>query len=114
MLRLFLISTIVLTSLFMATSLVRAQTASGQQAGPAKDRKVAPAPRHDISGTWDPGDVGIQPFGSRAMPDDGKPEHQLPFTPSGLEILNTRKPGNGIRSVLPGEINDPVVYCDPQ
>ena len=50
------------------------------------DRKSipAPAPFHDISGTWEPangpGD-GIQPFGVKAMPNDGKPEHQLPYTP---------------------------------
>ena len=28
--------------------------------------------------------------------------------------MNSHKPSNGIRSVLPGETNDPVVYCDPQ
>ena len=48
------------------------------------------------------------------MPDDGKPEHLLPYTPLGLETLNAHKPSNGVRSVLPGETNDPVVYCDPQ
>jgi hypothetical protein len=48
------------------------------------------------------------------MPEDGKPEHQVPYTPLGLETLNSHKPSNGIRSVLPGETNDPVVYCDPQ
>ena len=48
------------------------------------------------------------------MPEDGKPEHQVPYTPLGLETLNSHKPSNGIRSVLPGETNDPVVFCDPQ
>jgi hypothetical protein len=48
------------------------------------------------------------------MPDDGKPEHQLPFTPAGLEALKLNKPSNGVRSVLPTDTNDPVVTCDPQ
>jgi len=87
-------------------------SATGQSA--ARDEKAAPAPRHDISGTWDPGNDGIQPLGPRAMPEDGKPEHQIPYTPLGLETLNTHRPSNGIRSVLPGDTNDPVVYCDPQ
>jgi hypothetical protein len=93
---------------------VSAQTASAQQTGTAENQKPASAPRHDISGTWDPGNNGIQPLGPRAMPEDGKPEHQLPYTPLGLETLNAHKPSNGVRSVLPGETNDPVVYCDPQ
>jgi hypothetical protein len=81
---------------------------------PAKDHTPAPAPHHDISGIWDPGNLGIQGLGPRAMPEDGKPEHRLPYTPLGLQVLNTHKPSNGIRSVLPGDTNDPVVYCDPQ
>ena len=82
-------------------------------ATPALD-KSAPAPRQDISGTWDPGDRGIQPLGSSAMPEDGKPEHRLPFTALGQEALNRTKPSNTVRSVLPAETNDPVVTCDPQ
>ena len=82
-----------------------------------KSQKEAPAPRHDISGTWEPaagpGD-GIQGLGAKAMPEDGKPEHEPPYTPLGLELLKTRRVGNGVRQVLPGEINDPVVLCDPQ
>jgi hypothetical protein len=83
---------------------------------PAKDRKTAPAPRHDISGIWDPGDTsGVQQLGAKAMPEDGKPEHQPPYTPLGLELLKRTKPSNGIRSVLPGDNNDPVfTYGDPQ
>jgi len=98
----------------MLTTPARAQTAPGQQPGAAEKQKPAPAPIHDISGIWDPGNEGIQPLGPRAMPEDGKPEHQVPYTPLGLETLNSHKPSNGIRSVLPGETNDPVVYCDPQ
>ena len=73
-----------------------------------------PAPRHDISGVWDPGEVGIQIFGAAAMPEDGKPEHALPYTSAGLEALNRNKPNNTLRGVLPAETNDPVFSCDPQ
>ncbi len=83
----------------------------------AKGQKAALAPRHDISGIWDPGMNPTQvlgTLGASAMPDDGKPEHQLPYTPLGREALNRTKPSNGVRSVLPADTNDPVVYCDPQ
>lgn len=82
-----------------------------------KDHKPGPAPRRDLSGVWDPAPgpgEGIQQFGAKAMPEDGKPEHRLPYTPLGLQTLNANKPSNGIRSVLPADTNDPVVYCDPQ
>ncbi len=42
------------------------------------------APRHDISGTWEPANGpqdGVQADGVKAMPNDGKPQHQLPYTP---------------------------------
>ena len=91
----------------------RSQSAPPRSGAP-KEQKAVPAPRRDISGTWEPGDPGIQQFGARNMPEDGKPEHQLPYTPLGLEALNRTKPSNGLRSVLPAETNDPVVYCDPQ
>jgi hypothetical protein len=83
---------------------------------PAKDRKAAPAPRHDISGIWDPPEMsGVQPLGAKALPEDGNPEHQVPYTPLGLEALKHTKPSNGTRSVLPGDTNDPVFkYGDPQ
>lgn len=80
----------------------------------AKGQKSAPAPKRDISGTWDPGNAGIQALGPRDMPEDGKPEHQLPYTALGLETLKTHQPSNTVRSVLPGDTNDPVVICDPQ
>jgi hypothetical protein len=58
---------------------------------------------------------GVQPLGAKAVPEDGKPEHQLPYTPLGLEALKRTKPSNGTRSVLPGDNNDPVFsYGDPQ
>ena len=55
------------------------------------DHKAAPAPRHDISGIWDPGMNATQVIGvlgASAMPEDGKPEHQPPYTPLGREALN--------------------------
>ena len=68
----------------------------------SKDQKTAPAPRHDISGTWEPANGfldGLGPYGAKAMPEDGKPEHELPYTPSGLEALKRTKPTIGLRSV---------------
>jgi hypothetical protein len=84
---------------------------------PGAAPKTAPAPRRDISGIWDPGIdalhvIGV--LGASAMPEDGKPQHELPYTPLGREMLNRTKPGSGTRAVLPAEINDPVVFCDPQ
>ena len=86
----------------------------GTKPSPPKVREAGPALRHDISGTWDPGFSGLQTIGAIAMPDDGKPEHLLPYTPLGLEALNRTRPSNGTRSVLPTENNDPVFSCDPQ
>jgi hypothetical protein len=114
MLRFCSIATLALIPTLMAVSSARGQSARPQQPGATAAQKGAAAPRHDISGTWDPGNNGIQPLGPRNMPEDGKPEHQIPYTPLGLEVLNSHKPSNGVRSVLPGETNDPVVYCDPQ
>jgi hypothetical protein len=80
-----------------------------------KDRKPGPAPRRDLSGIWDPGLTGIGMFGAKAMPDDGKPEHQPPYTPLGLQMLAGAKPNGGAKAVLPGDTNDPVFkYGDPQ
>jgi hypothetical protein len=96
-----------------------AQTGAPQWGGVPRSQSAtqahrAPAPRRDISGTWDPGDNGIQQLGARNMPDDGNPGHQLPYTPAGLEAVKLNKPSNSIRSVLPADTNDPVVTCDPQ
>jgi hypothetical protein len=53
-------------------------------------------------------------MGAGSIPEDGKPEHEIPYTALGLQKLNLTKPINGVRSVLPAETNDPVVACDPQ
>lgn len=81
---------------------------------PVKGAKSDPAPKRDLSGIWDPGDAGIQALGPAMMPDDGKPEHQPPFTPLGLETLNETKPSNGARAGVSTESNDPVIAGDPQ
>ncbi|HXC32575.1 MAG TPA: hypothetical protein VNZ56_08895 [Verrucomicrobiae bacterium] len=84
----------------------------------AKDRKAtpAPAPAHDLSGTWTPANGpndGIQPYGAKAMPNDGKPEHQLPYTPYGLETYKSHKPLIGADEVAPSDYNDPRDKCEP-
>jgi hypothetical protein len=78
--------------------------------------KPGPAPRHDISGIWEPargpGD-GIQANGPRDMPYDGKPEHDPPYTPLGLETLKSHKALFGYAAVLESLSNDPRNKCDP-
>jgi hypothetical protein len=82
---------------------------------PEQRQKPAPARRHDMGGTWDPGPTrGIQVLGAAARPDDGDPAHQPPYTPLALEMLKQNKPSSTVRSVLPGETNDPIVLGDPQ
>jgi hypothetical protein len=105
--------------LLMFAALASAQTApsqwgAGTSSPVQNENKSRPAPKHDISGIWDPGDNGIQQLGSKAMPEDGNPQHQPPLTPEGREALNQNKPSNGLRAVLPADTNDPVVTCDPQ
>jgi hypothetical protein len=78
--------------------------------------KPGPAPRHDISGTWEPargpGD-GIQAFGPRDMPSDGAPGHEPPFSALGLETYHAHKPLEGEERVLESLSNDPRNICDP-
>src|ERR1700730_3490274 len=98
--------------------LALAYAAPTQQQSPAvkAHSAPAPAPRHDISGTWapanGPGD-GIQANGVKAMPNDGKPEHQLPFTPYGLQVFKSHKALEGADAVLPGFYDDPRDKCEP-
>ena len=75
----------------------------------------APAPKRDLNGTWEPlrGLDGVQPSGARDMPADGKPEHELPYTPYGQEMFKKNHPSNGPTEVSPGEENDPGHSCDP-
>jgi hypothetical protein len=105
----------VVAALIVCSPPSRGQTA---EAKASRGATPAPAPRHDISGTWSPargeGD-GIQGQGAKDMPEDGKPEHQLPYTALAREKMKDYRPGNGSRQNVPGQINDPaVIYCDPQ
>jgi len=97
--------------------------------------KSAPAPKRDLSGTWDAtGDratgppPGIQINGvnehravlaGNSAPRGGEPDERnipnpLPYTPLGEETLKTHKPtGQGVRAVESSLGNDPVNICDP-
>ena len=66
---------------------------AGVPAGPS-----APAPRRDLSGTWDAGTGGIQPTGHVAAP----------FTARGEQMARANKPGNGTRIVSVTDDNDPL------
>jgi hypothetical protein len=84
---------------------------------PARNQKSAPAPRHDISGTWEPAGGpldGVQFYGSKAAQEDGKSDREPPYTALGRELWQRNKPSIGSRGVLPAEANDPVINCDPQ
>jgi hypothetical protein len=105
------------------TAVTLSPTAFSQSAGTppsraAKGQKAAaaPAPVHDISGTWAPANGpqdGVQANGVKAMPNDGKPEHQLPFTPYGLEVYKSHHALEGADAVLPQFYNDPRDKCEP-
>jgi len=113
----FLLSAIALLASLILSHAVRAQTDGWGRPvpRPTTNQKPAPAPRRDISGTWEPAQgpgAGIQALGPRDMPADGK--HEPPYTSLGLEAFNRTKPSNGNRMVLPAESNDPVITCNPQ
>jgi hypothetical protein len=81
---------------------------------PAENQKAVsgPAPRYDISGLWATSN-GVQASGVLAMPNDGRPQHQLPYTPYGLKAYQSHKALEGFDSVPPGHENDPRVLCEP-
>jgi hypothetical protein len=89
------------------------QTAPKKQVEAAKP---ASAPRRDLAGIWEPVKTleGIQPSGAGARPADGKPEHEMPYTPYGVEAFKRNRPSNGPTEVAPSEDNDPAHICDPQ
>jgi hypothetical protein len=115
----FAASTIALTLVFMFAAQARAQV---RQPGAVYDfdRKgetPGPAPRRDISGIWEPAEgagAGINANGAQQIPSDGKPEHELPFTPAGREAFLANKPTFGVTQVPSAQTNDPVAGCDPQ
>src|SRR5579871_5789116 len=95
------------TILLAAVPCVRAHAQDIRQPGAVydfdvKDKKSGPPPAHDISGVWEPakgaGDA-IQANGAKAMPSDGKPEHDLHFTPEGEAAFKSHKAGFGVAAV---------------
>jgi hypothetical protein len=110
------ISFLIIATLNLAT-LASAQSDHRQPGtATAQGATTAPAPPHDISGTWAPADgpgAGIQANGVKAMPNDGKPEHQLPYTPYGLAEYKSHHPLEGADAVLPGFHDDPRDTCEP-
>lgn len=129
-------------AVLLFSPLMRAQTAPATRSGTAKDQKAAPvdpgeleqhldgwgrpvprpvegqkpapAPLHDISGTWEPAAGwrnGVQATGAYNYPSDGK--HPVPFTPLGEQVWKTHKYGDGFGSAPLAEVNDPFEMCDP-
>jgi hypothetical protein len=124
--------------LFSPVCAMRAQTAAPKQAdagnAPAVDKTFpihadgwgrpvadssanknpAPAARHDLSGIWEPANGwrdGVQAFGAKANPSDGK--HVLPMTPLGEQMFKANKPSQGITSVGARDTNDPSnISCE--
>ena len=81
------------------------------------DKKSGAPPRRDLSGIWEfakGGGEGIQADGAKAIPSDGKPEHELPFTPEGRKAFINNKPTYGFTQVPSALTNDPMPGCDPQ
>jgi hypothetical protein len=118
MLNRFTVPVIVLLAALALSPLALAQNTGAQRSEALKNKKAtaAAAPFHDISGTWVPANgpnAGIQAYGVDAMPNDGKPEHQLPYTPRGLETYKSHKALIGADEVLPTMYNDPRDKCEP-
>jgi len=116
------VPTIAVIALLMFLPLTRAQQAARRQPGAVYDfdfegKKSGPAPRRSLSGIWEfakGGAEGIQADGAKAMPSDGKPEHELPYTREGRKAFMAHKPTYGVTQVPSALTNDPVPGCDPQ
>jgi len=104
------------------------------------DEKPAPAPKHDISGVWEPAKgpgAGLQGKGALSMgsceykvpgvpysgyaydakapvPDCLKPAQEPPYTALGRKTLLSHIPTEGYRMVASALTNDPVPACNPQ
>src|SRR5260370_31478915 len=82
-----------------------------------KGEKPSPAPNRDLTGVWEPAtgpSGGVQATGAGAMPSDGKPEHELPFTALGRQTFMAHKPTFGVTQVPSALTNDPMPGCNPQ
>src|SRR5205809_7258964 len=72
------------------------------------NEKPAPAPKRDLSGIWEPArgpSDAIQATGAKAMPSDGTPAHELPFTAAGRQAWLANKPAWGVTLVPPAPPN---------
>lgn len=81
-----------------------------------KEQNSGAAPIRDLTGIWEPTPGyrdGVFATGPKEYPSDGKPEHQLPFTPLGEKTWKAHKPGFGTTAVPIAENNDPFDICDP-
>jgi len=79
-------------------------------------KKSRPAPRRDLSGTWDGiTEGGTQPKGSKNFPDDADPKHnvQPPYTSLGKDARMNNKPNEGEKQFPIWLSNDPVASCEP-
>ena len=107
---------LVVAAALAGSSFTYAQTGPQSSAQATDGSTPGPAPVRDLSGTWMPAggtSVGIQASGVQAMPNDGSPEHALPYTPYGLEVYESHRPLEGVDAVLPAEHNDPRNMCEP-
>src|SRR5437867_9610346 len=117
-------------ALLVLSPAVGAQTAQTRESGRSIHRhgwdrivpdapsaqKSGPAPVRDLTGVWEPTPRyrdGVQATGARNYPADGKPEHELPFTPLGLQTCKSHKPGRGVTAVPRAENKHPSDICDP-
>jgi hypothetical protein len=77
-------------------------------------RKSEPAPRRDISGTWDGvTEGGTQPKGAKEFPDDNRHLPDVPYTALGKAARLANKAAEGEEQVAVGLTNDPVDSCNP-
>jgi len=115
------ISVLLMIAVSAASSLVHAQEDARQPGAvydfDKKGEKPLPGPKRDISGVWEPAEgpsAGIHATGAGQMPSDGKPEHELPFTPLGRQTFMEHKPTFGVTQVPSALTNDPMPGCNPQ
>jgi len=118
------VPTIAVIAVLMFSPLTRAQLQLGfrRQPGAVYDadfdgKKSGPAPRRSLSGIWEfakGGAEGVQADGAKAMPSDGKPGHELPYTPEGRKAFMAHMPTFGVTRVPSAFTNDPMPGCDPQ
>ena len=114
-------SVIAIAAVWVGANGVRAQDVARQPGAvydfDKKGEKPAPASKRDLTGVWEPAagpNGGVQATGAGAMPSDGKPEHELPFTPLGRETFMAHKPTFGVTQVPSALTNDLMPGCNPQ